>query len=756
MHEMFSDDTDEKENIEVQPVNGSYIKVIKTNIKTVLNEHNKNKYISILNNLVYNTNKIHSRACEFIKLYCLYLYDKNLDFPFIDKDFVSNVFKVITVRKDTSGCTKEENYSEQFKNLVQFYNDHYHVLTKPSYEENLNDEVIIETLDELKNLSTESLIETCKRKNIPKNGSKKVLIERINKFNNKLSLRDNDPLNRLTKNELVERCKKHNLPHSANKQQLINRLNDFDLWIKNDDLFYDKMSYILPYEAIDISKNINNNIKEHFICHLSKFVNHSFNKKERSNEISKIKDKEVRKLKYKELNTEINNIKSDLITIIFPLTSSEEYHDLINKHKKYIASNHLYFSESKNLTTFVNEVFEFEEQRKNNNKIKNVTKRKEANKQLDVDIKSVKYDLINLNFKSEEKYHDWILKQRKFVIPSKDTFDKNSIPYDLESHTQDYLKSFIYIGKQLELLNNDKDVEYVDYDDDDVDEEDVGKKKHKIRLFNVIPLRTSIIPKHITIDTCGLIQNFLGNEPTKPYYDEFKKEAGIQHELWSRYFNLNDSIITTRNRFRSKQHKKRATYVDQKYKFNYMIKTDGISVSILFVKLDANGVVYNFDPYKYDKSAETKNYIENETNFDGFEDFVCVDPNKEDLIYCASKSKDINGKLKVFRYTQNQRRVETRKKKYCKLIDKINKRTFIEEKTIKEHESILSNYSRKTNDFNEFKEYLIQKNQLNKKLYSHYRKVLFRKLKLNSYINTQKSESKMVRNFKSNLEVLKI
>ena len=48
----------------------------------------------------------------------------------------------------------------------------------------------------------------------------------------------------------------------------------------NEIIYYDKLSYILAYEAIDIEKNINNNIQEHFITHLNQFVNYSFNLQE--------------------------------------------------------------------------------------------------------------------------------------------------------------------------------------------------------------------------------------------------------------------------------------------------------------------------------------------------------------------------------------------------------------------------------------------------------------------------------------------
>ena len=43
-------------------------------------------------------------------------------------------------------------------------------------------------------------------------------------------------------------------------------------------------------EAIDIVKNINNNISEHFIDYVNKFVNVSFNIKEKIKDITKNKD----------------------------------------------------------------------------------------------------------------------------------------------------------------------------------------------------------------------------------------------------------------------------------------------------------------------------------------------------------------------------------------------------------------------------------------------------------------------------------
>ena len=139
---------------------------------------------------------------------------------------------------------------------------------------------------------------------------------------------------------------------------------------------------------------------------------------------------------------------------------------------------------------------------------------------------------------------------------------------------------------------------------------------------------------------------------------------------------------------------------------------------------------------------------------------VCCDPGMSDLIYCGSYDclgdlKETNKlgkeKSKTFRYTQSQRNLETRKNKYRDIINRLNKRTIINNKTVKEWEAILSSHNSKTCNFENFKEYCLEKNklnnQLNNQLEEYYRKPLFRKLKSNSFINTQKSESKMIKNF---------
>jgi hypothetical protein len=176
-----------------------------------------------------------------------------------------------------------------------------------------------------------------------------------------------------------------------------------------------------------------------------------------------------------------------------------------------------------------------------------------------------------------------------------------------------------------------------------------------------------------------------------------------------------------------------------------MIRTDGVSICILFVLLE------NDKPMSKAKGKKLKglldiNYIENVKNISEInKKFVLADPGKSDIIYCGSKNND--GKLETFRYTQNQRRLELGTNKYKKIVHKVNTETKIDDRTVKEIESALSSFNSKTVNYDKFKEYLIEKNKINNKLFNHYQQKFFRKFKLNSYTNAQKSESKLISNF---------
>ena len=161
-----------KQKKKLEEENFDYMKTNKDNIKNVIKDA---ETIKKLNELVINTHKIVIHAYNFIKLYCLYLYENKKKIPTLDKEFIMDVFKAITVRQCNSGGYREDNMPKQQKKLMEFYGNHYKEITN-----------------------------------------------------------------------------------------------------KDEILCYDKMSYILAYEAIDMTTNIHVNIQEHFVQHLNKFVNITF------------------------------------------------------------------------------------------------------------------------------------------------------------------------------------------------------------------------------------------------------------------------------------------------------------------------------------------------------------------------------------------------------------------------------------------------------------------------------------------------
>ena len=107
-----------------------------------------------------------------------------------------------------------------------------------------------------------------------------------------------------------------------------------NLIVKDDVIYYDGLSYILAYEAIDMITNINNNIEMHLIDHINKYINLHFEIKKKAEQITKDnKDKNIRKEKHKELYAEFRKVKSDLLSFN-DMTSDVKYHDWIKEERK--------------------------------------------------------------------------------------------------------------------------------------------------------------------------------------------------------------------------------------------------------------------------------------------------------------------------------------------------------------------------------------------------------------------------------------
>jgi hypothetical protein len=325
-------------------------------------------------------------------------------------------------------------------------------------------------------------------------------------------------------------------------------------------------------------------------------------------------------------------------------------------------------------------------------------------RKLEQNLRKIKNDLLNVDNKvpytSQPHYHSWITQQKKHIIPNKEKFQKQSIYYDLKCSPMDYFPCMITMMKHVE---NELET-----------------------ISNVFPLRRSISPGYIRLDTITLVYLLLRKEQGKVCeYNNKGNTKKHEDKIWHFFFRTEKKVF----------HK-------TDFSFHHMISTDGVGVSVLFLREDL--VEKRLPSAK--KCISRELYIDELDDYSGLQDkkIVGIDPGKEDLIYCVDDaSKDAT----VFRYSQNQRRKETKMKKYNNIIlaMKTNK---IQGKSVIEYETELSNYNRKTLQIDKFKTYINEKNRINNILFGFYAKHLFRKLKFGRHINTKRNEQKMISNFR--------
>ena len=317
----------------------------------------------------------------------------------------------------------------------------------------------------------------------------------------------------------------------------------------------------------------------------------------------------------------------------------------------------------------------------------------------------------NSDFICSKKYHDDIIKFKTNFLPNKDKFLKDSVYYDVTAKPLDYVNSMIALNRGIEVINN----QFI--------------KDHKpYRLFNAVPLRTSIIPKYITIDTAALLA--LLTVENKAY--NMRNIAEIQHEMWEKYFEID------KKSFRRKG-----------FKFNYMIKTDGIGSSIILVQTDSKGRAImkpSIAEQNYYETSNQPKYIDEirQSKLKNY-DISAGDPGKSDITF--GKKDPETGEITILKLTKSQRDIDTKTVKYNKIRKNI-KEEVISGATISQIESLLTVHDHKTCNFIPFLLYIKDKNDINRYLFNHYGRNIYRKLRFNTYINATRSEDNMINAFK--------
>ena len=400
-------------------------------------------------------------------------------------------------------------------------------------------------------------------------------------------------------------------------------------------LSYEHMNTILEYMAVTIEAGYLNNIKQHFVSTVERYVNVCFDKK-----------------------SKVESIKADI--------------NLDSAVKK---------SQIAKISTLV---------------------------------RHIKTDILSLNpvLISPVEYHPFILQARASVLPVKTSYERNSIYYDLQAHPQDYLSQMFQMLRYIESQGSS--------------------------IINLFPLRSSIIPKYIKIDTTSLVHLLLNSKKhgyTKGYLTTKGNLVRLEDQIWGLFFKTQKKCFYNHQR--------------HKYRFNYMIETDGAGCSIQLIRQDLFGKTH----IHQSKSLSAPEKYIDEAPLEILRDkrLVAIDPNLSDLLYCVNKDGDQIIKL---RYTQNQRRKETKSKEYQRSLEQFKVSTRIEGQSVVQWETQFSiemdqeGLSHKTLRFEKFQRYVQRKNLINSRLLQFYEIFEHRRLKWYGYINRQKSEASFLNRFK--------
>ena len=305
--------------------------------------------------------------------------------------------------------------------------------------------------------------------------------------------------------------------------------------------------------------------------------------------------------------------------------------------------------------------------------------------------KSILFQFKNKCLSLEETdiiFDDWKNIHLPNILP---TEIKKSIHYDIKVRPFEYLKGMLYMNSVLEKQEN--------------------------KLFQPLPLRNNIIPKHIILDTASIINLFCpekdkdGNKTKKGELLSNVKDN--QTEIWCNFLDMKKKIFKNKH-----------------YQFHNQIQTDGISCCLLFIRKDLKDKKWGSRvPVLQEQDFHTIEDLSKE-QLDTLKDrnIVGCDPGKHSLVYMMDKK---GNKLE---YTASQRKIESYGKR--------NQRILLQEKKkhkIIEKETRLSIQNSKSVNYDKFKMYLVEKDKLNKETIEFYKKEVWRKMKFRQYSYGKKS-----------------
>jgi hypothetical protein len=458
---------------------------------------------------------------------------------------------------------------------------------------------------------------------------------------------------------------------------------------------------ILAYQFIRLyllDKFVNNKelpkITKNFILDVLKTVSFSNTEKGKQKTDNKIKNKEVKddiKLFYNNVFYKLVNKKLSYSNKTFILDKMAD--EMLRCIETNISTHFI-----KHLYKLINIKFK-KPKSEEIKKEKDKEKRKELYKELNIDIRNLKSDLIERHIlDSKEEYHDWIKQNINLLLP--ENFTK-SISYDIKANPEKYIKYSMYINNEIEKLE--------------------GKP------YAFIPQRNNIVQKNIVLNTSG-ISDLIGSQLDNFFY--YKKSDIIlnckkyQSHVWSKIL----------------KNEKRSIFNDKNYIFYNQIITDGFNCCLLFILKKYKNKKFGDKIPKFKEDNENEFIKLNELNKEQCDKylkdnykFVSVDPGITNPINL------IDDKNNFFQYSNCKRRVDTYTKRSKQIIENEKKKYKITEK-----ETILSKFNSRTLKPEEYKKFIIQKTKTNNDVKEFYSNILFRKLAFRRYVKTLQSENNLL------------
>ena len=291
------------------------------------------------------------------------------------------------------------------------------------------------------------------------------------------------------------------------------------------------------------------------------------------------------------------------------------------------------------------------------------------------------------------------------------------------------------------------------------------------KVLSPLVFRRSYIPKHIHLDTNGLVQLLMKKEDIEEFASCYELEFGEKPKLKTKA-DLGKSFQQVFGRAPSSQredflyqqafwaylckfdHQAYKRAISGELSFGNSISTDGCSVSLLLVEKQAKKKFSGRKVKKKKKKDEFEHEVKPDTLFLG------CDPGKSDLIAITDGSH-------TFKYTRGQREQDCQRKRYERRSQKERERLvlkgefqsksailpgyypMIEDPTLLKYEQeVLSMSSSRSCDLQIFLKYVRAKLLMEDKIAKLYSAPRFRNDRFTRYVLTKSSEDRMLNRMK--------